>query len=179
MKTTILACIFCFLINMANAQTGNKLTVSYQTSPKANTTGIVYGRVDTPPINQWGYGFDMRLEFIDFSDKFTSEIFMEHPDFDRYEYVDFSTGVDFIQRMGGKAYVIFPVHIHIGSEKLENTWTEESIERMFVGTSAGLMIMFMPNQFGITLGFGITGKISTAEIYKADLGPKLEIGFKF
>ena len=54
-----------------------------------------------------------------------------------------------------------------------------ALDKFFIGASGDLMLMFIPNRFGLTFGLGLSGKYNTANYYKSDIGLKVEFGLKF
>jgi hypothetical protein len=184
MKTLLSIFTFALIVNAAFAQTdsnksGFKMTVNQLQSSKATTIGIHISRFHQPVNGGWGAGFVAQYDIIKFSDEFKYDLEKLYPGFNSYQYIDFSAGADFLYKMFWKIYFVSPVYLHAGGERIETSGEYGVMENFFVGVSGDAMLMFIPDNFGLTFGCGLSGKYNTASVYQTDLGFKIEVGLKF
>lgn len=91
----------------------------------------------------------------------------------------FLAGISPLYRLDDNLFLNFGMNIIFGEEQLTDYYGKES-SNTFIGFSPSQGIYFIPkSKVGITLGLSIFEKILSSEVYKNDVGLKLEIGLKF
>ena len=178
MKRLLIITVFLFATTFVNAQDSYKLTVQDLNTDNAEIVGLHLCYFNMPH-KEWSLGYSLRYDFITFSNNFTQNLFTNNPDFDSYEYYNVSLGCDFFCKLFWKFYLVTPMYINIGSETLSSSSDGTSINDIFVGVSGDAMFTFIPDNYGITFGCGISGMYTSATYYKSDFGFKFEVGLKF
>lgn len=88
-------------------------------------------------------------------------------------------GISPFYKLNDYFFVKLGINLIIGDEKLIDFYGREKSNN-FYGISPTQGIYYVPNsKYGITFGLSIYEKILSSEVYKNDLGIKLEFGVKF
>jgi hypothetical protein len=105
----------------------------------------------------------------------------ERINFASYEKVEmryWMPGFTALRRLSNNFYVHLGLLIPIGSETLTSRFGDEE-KNSFWGVAASQGLYFIPESpFGITFGVAIYERFLTSEVYREDIGVKLEIGIK-
>ena len=116
---------------------------------------------------------------------FAIEGFTIHTDyFSQFDYQSvnmsyFMAGISPFYKLNDNFFLNLGANIIFGEERLTDFYAAES-SNTFFGFSPSQGIYFIPkSKVGITLGLSVYEKILSSEVYKNDLGVKLEIGIKF
>ena len=116
---------------------------------------------------------------------FTIEGFTIHTDyFSQFDYQSvnmsyFMAGVSPFYKLNDNFFLNLSANIIFGEETLTDFYATES-SNTFFGFSPSQGIYFIPkSKVGITLGLSVYEKLLSSEVYKNDIGIKLEIGIKF
>jgi hypothetical protein len=116
---------------------------------------------------------------------FAIEGFTIHTDyFSQFDYQSvnmsyFMAGISPFYKLNDNFFLNLGANIIFGEETLTDFYATES-SNTFFGFSPSQGIYFIPkSKVGITLGLSVYEKILSSEVYKNDLGVKLEIGIKF
>lgn len=116
---------------------------------------------------------------------FGVEAFEIHPDyFSRSNYYSvnmsyFLVGISPFYKLNEVFFFNLGAHVVFGEEELVSYYGAES-SNSFYGLSPSQGIYFIPkSKVGLTVGVSVYEKILSSEVYKNDLGIKLEVGLKF
>lgn len=116
---------------------------------------------------------------------FAVEGFAIHTDyFSQFDYQSvnmsyFMAGISPFYKLNDNFFLNLSANIIFGEETLTDFYGTES-SNTFFGFSPSQGIYFIPkSKVGITLGLSIYEKLLSSEVYKNDVGIKLEIGLKF
>ncbi len=116
---------------------------------------------------------------------FGFELFTIHTDYvSRFQNksVDMSyllAGISPFYKLNDNLFLNFGTNLIVGQEELIGFYRNES-RNTFWGLSLSQGIYFISkSEAGITFGLGIYEKLLTSEVFKYDIGIKLEIGLKF
>jgi hypothetical protein len=91
----------------------------------------------------------------------------------------FQFGVSPFYRLNDSFFLNLGFNLVMGGETLKDFYGKES-SHSFFGFSPSQGIFFIPkSKVGITLGLSVYEKLLTSQVYKSDVGLKIEIGIKF
>jgi hypothetical protein len=135
-------------------------------------------------LNYWGYNLKNTSRWS-IPLLIGIEIFEIYPDyFSRFNYRSvsmsyFSLGVKPFYRLNDFFFLNPGITLTIGNEELTDFHGREN-SRTFFGITPSQGIYFIPeSRFGITLGLSVYEKLLSSEVYRSDLGLRLEFGLKF
>ena len=88
-------------------------------------------------------------------------------------------GISPLRKLNDYFYLNLGLQLVIGDEQLQGFYGHEN-DRTVFGITPSQGIYFIPKlSFGITCGVGLYEKLLSSEVYRNDIGIKLEIGIKF
>jgi hypothetical protein len=114
------------------------------------------------------------LEDFDFNSKYISQFDYQSANINYY-----LVGISPFRRLNDLLYLNLGLQLILGTENLIDYYGLQSKHSIFgIAPSQGIYII-PKSDFGITIGLGIYEKLLNSEVYKNDLGIKIEIGVKF
>jgi len=114
------------------------------------------------------------LEDFDFNSEYISQF-----DYQSVNMSYYLVGISPFRKLNDHIFLNLGLQLILGAEDLIDYYGSQSTHSIFgIAPSQGIYLIPKSN-FGITIGLGIYEKILNSNVYKNDLGIKIEIGVKF
>jgi hypothetical protein len=158
----------------ATAKWVNLVTYSQMYGVHAKGWSVSYCGYNLRNTSKWSIPLLIGLERF--------EIYPEY--FSQFNYRSvsmsyYSLGLRPFYRLNDVFYFNPGIILTVGNEELTDFFGREN-SRTFFGITPSQGIFFIPeSRFGITLGLSVYQKLLSSEVYRNDLGLRLEFGFKF
>jgi hypothetical protein len=152
----------------------NLITYSQRYGLHANGWSVQYYGYNLRNTSKWTipiiFGFEGFAIHTDYFSQF---------DYQSVNMSYFLAGISPFYKLDDNFFLNLGANIIFGEEELTNFYGTES-SNTFFGFSPSQGIYFIPkSKVGITLGLSVYEKLLSSEVYKNDIGIKLEIGIKF
>lgn len=152
----------------------NLITYSQRYGLNANGWSIQYYGYNLRPASKWTipmlFGFEGFTIHTDYFSQF---------DYQSVSMSYFMAGISPFYKLNDYFFQNLGVNIVFGEEELTNFNGTES-SNTFLGFAPSQGIYFIPkSKVGMILGLSVYEKLLSAEVYKNDIGVKLEAGIKF
>ncbi len=152
----------------------NLITFSQRYGLHANGWSVQYYGYNFRNTSKWTVPVIFGVERFEISTDYFSQF-----DYQSANMGYFLAGVAPFYRLNDNFYLNLGVNIVFGEEDLMDFHGNES-SNTFFGVSPSQGIYFIPrSKVGLTLGISVYEKLLSSEVYKNDLGLKLELGIKF
>lgn len=152
----------------------NLITYSKRYGVNATGWAIQYYGYILQNGSKWIIPCYFGLENFDLNSEYISQF-----DYQSVNMSYYLVGISPFKKLNDHLYLNLGFQLILGTEDLIDNYGYQSTHSIFgIAPSQGLY--FIPKSaFGITIGLGIYEKIINSEVYKNDLGIKIEIGVKF
>ncbi|MDD4713085.1 MAG: hypothetical protein WC108_04835 [Bacteroidales bacterium] len=152
----------------------NLITFSKRYGVHATGWAIQYYGYVLQNGSKWIIPCYLGLENFDLNSEYISQF-----DYQSVNMNYYLVGISPFRKLNDHLYLNLGLQLIIGSEDLKDYDGYQSTHSIFgVAPSQGIYIIPKSN-FGITIGLGFYEKFLNSEVYKNDLGIKVEIGVKF
>ena len=152
----------------------NLITYSQRFGAHAKGWSVQYYGYNLKNTSKWAIPIVFGFEGFDIDTDYFSQF--------NYQSVTmnyFQAGISPFYKLNDYLFLNLGINLIFGEELLTNYSGQES-SNTFWGLSPSQGIYFIPkSNFGIIIGASIYEKLLSSEVYKNDLGLKLEIGIKF
>lgn len=152
----------------------NLITYSQRYGLHAKGWAVQYYGYNLKNTSKWSIPIIFGIEGFEIYTDYFSQF-----DYHSVKMSYFLAGISPFYKLNDKFFLNLGLNIVFGEEKLKDFYGTES-SNTFFGFSPSQGIYFIPkSKFGLTVGISVYEKLLSSEVYKNDLGLKLELGIKF
>jgi len=152
----------------------NLITYSQRYGLHANGWSVQYYGYNLRNTSKWTIPIIFGIEGFEVHTDYFAQF-----DYQSVNMIYFLAGISPFHKLNDNFFLNLGVNIIFGEEKLKDFYGTES-SNTFFGFSPSQGIYYIPkSKFGLILSISVYEKILSSEIYKNDIGLKLEIGIKF
>jgi hypothetical protein len=152
----------------------NLLTYSPNFGINAKGWSLQYRGFLLSTTSKWTIPITFALDFQDINEELLYQAGYQGVSMSYYQ-----AGISPIRKLNNYVYLNLGANLLYGTEYLvSNSYNESELSLFGLSTLQGLLI-FPPSKFGFCIGLSVYQKLMTSQVYRYDLGVKLDVGIKF